>query len=211
MNTTDPFSIGGSASLAHAVEYPAAIEVPAPDPMSRWRPLVQWILAIPHLVIAATLWEVQAAIALASWLMILIRGRLPSGLADFQAMIIRYRTRITLYSGFVHAQYPPFEYAMSAAEPGGSPVRISLTPALEDRNRLTVALRLVWMIPALLYAAVVALAGVVCWIVAFFAVIVTGRWPAPLWRWVVRSQRVLIRVSAYALLLTDTYPPFRTD
>ncbi len=194
-----------------APDYPASIEVSTPEKLANWRPLVQWILAIPHLIIAGALQYAAGALSLISWVVILFTGKLPSGLANFQVMILRYNARVELYAGFLYDQYPPYDYSMSAADPGGSPVLVDVRPELENRNRLTVGLRIIWAIPAFLFVLVIAIVAVVCWFLAFFAVLFTGRWPEGLRSWVLKSLRVSIRFNAYALLLTDEYPPFSTD
>jgi hypothetical protein len=53
-------------------------------------------------------------------------------------------------------------------------------------------------------------AGVV-WFIAFFAILITGRYPEGLFRFLVGFLRWSSRVSAYTLLLTDDYPPFTLD
>ena len=172
---------------------------------------MQWILAIPHLIIAGALQYVAEAIAVISWFVILFTGRLPAGLANFQIMIIRYTTRAYVYAGFLHDEYPPFDFSTTSTDPGGTPVDVAIVPALADRNRLTVGLRLIWIIPALLFAVLIAIVGFFVWIGAFFAVLFTGRWPDGLRAWAAKYLRVSIRLQAYFTLLTDEYPPFSTD
>jgi hypothetical protein len=193
------------------MSYPATVEVTTPERLANWRPLVQWLLAIPHLVIAAALGYVANAVAVVTWFIVLFTGRLPAGLANFQVMILRYRYRTGLYAGFLFDAYPPFEYPMVTTDPGGSPTAVTVHPALENRNRLTVGLRLLWAIPAILYAMVIGLVGAVCWVIAFFAVLLTGRWPGSIRTWAMRSVRVSLRLSTYLLMLTDEYPPFSAD
>jgi hypothetical protein len=191
--------------------YPAAIAVRTPERIANWRPLVQWILAIPHLVIAYALQYVAEAIAVISWFVILFTGRLPAGLANLQIMIIRYSTRAYVYAGFLHDEYPPFDFSTTSTDPGGTPVDVAIEPSLTDRNRLTVGLRIFWIIPAALFAALIAIVAFFVWIAAFFAVLFTGRWPDGLRAWACKSLRVSIRLQAYFVLLTDEYPPFTTD
>ena len=100
---------------------------------------------------------------------------------------------------------------MTPEDPGGSPVAVNITPALEDRNRLTVGLRFFWLIPAMFYAMLIGIVGAICWFLAFFAILFTGSWPEGLRSWVMKLNRVGIRFQAYALLLTDEYPPFASD
>ena len=192
------------------MDYPATIEVQTPPRLANWRPLVQWILAIPHLIIAWALEYVTAAVAVVSWFVILFTGRLPEGLANFQIMIMRYTSRAQLYAGFLHEDYPPFDFAMSAQDSNTTPVRLDVVPALENRNRLTVGLRLIWIIPAVLYAILIAIVGMIAWFLSFFAVLFTGRWPEGLHSWVMKMVRVFTRLTAYVSLLTDEYPPFST-
>ena len=193
------------------MEYPATINVETPERMENWRPLVQWILAIPHLIIAGALGYVAGALSVITWFAILFTGKLPASLANFQIMILRYTARAQCYGGFLYTSYPPFAFEMTSDEPGGTPVSYTIRPVLTDRNRLTVGLRFFWAIPAALYAMLIGFVGGLAWFAAFFAVLFTGRWPESLREWVMKYQRVSIRFSAYAYMLTDEYPPFATD
>lgn len=193
------------------MSYPAVITVESPAKMENWRAIAQWILAIPHLIIAGALEYVSGALAVVSWFMILFTGSLPEGLANFQIMIMRYSARAQLYAGFMYSEYPPFDFTLSPYDPGGSPVKLEIVPELTNRNRLTVGLRILWAIPALLYVMVIGIVGIVCWFLALFAVLFTGRWPEGLRSWVMKLNRVSIRFNAYALMLTDEYPPYSSD
>ncbi len=51
----------------------------------------------------------------------------------------------------------------------------------------------------------------VVWIIGFFAVLITGRWPESLRAFVIGVMRSASLVSVYTYLLTDTYPPFTLD
>ena len=82
---------------------------------------------------------------------------------------------------------------------------------MENRNRLSVLLRLIFLIPAAIFLVVIQIIGAISLILGVIAVLFTGRWPAGLRRMVVGSQLVNLRVSAYRLLLTDQYPPFSLD
>ena len=191
--------------------YPANFELDHPLEMARWRPLVQWLLAVPHMVVVWALGYVSPVVGIISWFAILFTGSLPTGLANFQSMIIRYTMRTYSYAMFLRAPYPPFAFAVTPEDPGGDPVRVDLQPALEGRNRLTVGLRIIWAIPALLFAAVLGIAVCFVMIAAFFAVLFTGAWPEGMRSFVVRCMRYFVRVTAYYDLLTDEYPPFALE
>jgi hypothetical protein len=190
------------------VDYPIDASVDAPLEIANWRPLVHWLLGIPHLFLAGVLGRVGQVVAIISWFAIVFTGRLPEGLANFQYLVIRYQTRAFTYAAWLYQDYPPFTFDMTAADPGGSPVRVHLTARLEDRNRLTVGLRLFWLIPIALFSILVALGAIVVLFLSFFAVLFTGRWPEGMRRYIVGVIRLSVRVNAYGSLLVDEYPPF---
>jgi hypothetical protein len=193
------------------MNYPAAFEVETPDKMANWRPLVQWLMAIPHIVVMYVLTIVGGVVAIISWFSIVFTGKLSEGLANTQSMVLRYNLRTMAFAGFLHEEFPPFDFTTTAAEPGGTPVSVDFTPALEDRNRLTVGLRFLWVIPAWIFLAIIFLVADILWFIAFFAVLFTGSWPDGLRDFVVKALRLGVKVSAYGMLLTDEYPPFSLD
>ncbi len=191
--------------------YPADFQLDAPVEVANWRPLVHWLLVIPHTLIAGVLNQVASVLALVSWFIIVFTGALPEGIARFQCMVIRYETRIYSYVFWLRESYPVFEYEMTASDPGGDPVRVDLVPQLENRNRVTVGFRLLLVIPIAIFVAVLAIAVWLVVLVGFFAVLFTGRWPEGLRRFVVNFGRLVMRVNTYARLLVDDYPPFALE
>jgi hypothetical protein len=192
--------------------YPATFEVDRAERIAHWRPLVQWLLAIPHFAILYGLQLVARAVAVISWFAILFTGKLPEGLASLLCLYIRYNNRACAYAGFLREEYPPFVYDTVAPEPGNyPPVRTGFAPELEDRNRVTVGFRLILAIPQLIVVAVLGIAAIVVWLIALFAVLFTGRWPEALRTFIVGYMRWVTRVEAYVGLLTDKYPPFSLD
>lgn len=191
--------------------YPATFTLDAPEKVDNWRPLVQWLMAIPHFIVLYVLQIIGGLVGLISWFAIVFTGKLPPGLADFTMMMIRYQSRVQTYAGWMHAEYPPFDFTMGAVDPGGSPVRVDFEPQLENRNRLTVFFRLFVAIPAFLFAMVIGIVAYFVWIGAFFAVLFTGKWPQGLHNFALGAMRVGTRLNAYFGLLTDQYPPFATD
>jgi Domain of unknown function (DUF4389) len=191
--------------------YPATFEVERPDRIANWRPLVQWLLAIPHFLILYGLEIAARAVAVVGWFAIVFTGKLPEGLANLLCLFIRYNNRATAYAGFLREEYPPFAYDTVAPDPGDYPVLTGLAPELEDRNRVTVGFRLILVIPQLIVLAVLGIAAFVVWVIGFFAVLFTGRWPEGMRTFVVGVMRWYTRVEAYLGLLTDKYPPFSLE
>lgn len=193
------------------MNYPVTVSVDTPERIANWRPLVHWLLVIPHAIILSVLQAVRGVMGLIAWLVILFTGRMPAGLADFMVMTLRYELRTWAYVGFLTDRYPPFAFDAVGDDPGGYPVSLSVSPALEGRSRLTCFFRIILAIPALIFVAIIGLIAVICLILGFFAVLFTGRWPEGLRNFVVATLRVSNRFNAYANYLTDQYPPFSLD
>jgi hypothetical protein len=197
---------------ANGGAYPATFTFDPPERIANWRPLVHWLLAIPHLVILWALGSVSEVVAVISWFAVLFTGRLPAGLASFQALYLRYTLRTATYFGFLREEYPPFSFATTPADPGDDPrVGVELVPQLDHRNRWTVGFRLILVIPQIIVLVLLGIALVVVGVIGFFAVLFTGRWPAGLRDFALGVGRWWLRVEAYLVLLTDDYPPFTLD
>jgi hypothetical protein len=192
--------------------YPAELTVDSPPRIARWRPLVQWLLALPHLVVLYALGVLSEIVGVISWFVVLITGRLPASLAGVQAMYLRYYNRVMAYQGFLLEAYPPFSFDTDSVDPGDYQGEIvDIEPDLEDRNRLTTFFRFFLVVPHVVCLFFVGIAAFAAWIAGFFAVLVTGHWPEGIRQFVVGYMRWSLRVTAYHLLLTDEYPPFSTS
>lgn len=192
------------------MDYPATVDVETPERIARWRPLVHWLLAIPHLLLLAILSYVKDLLLFLSWLIILLLGRLPAGIASFQTMVMRYNLRVRTYVGVLHDSYPPWDFDLTSSDPGGSPLVADYSPETTHRKRLTTLIRPVMAIPALLFTILVSILASICQLLGLLGVVVMGRWPAALRSRVVKGMVVSNRFNAYAFLLTDRYPPFST-
>ena len=80
-----------------------------PRDLTRWMPLVKWLLAIPHYVVLFFL-GIGAAIAIViAWFAILFTGRYPRGLFDYVEGVMRWSNRVSAYAVLlVTDEYPPF-------------------------------------------------------------------------------------------------------
>jgi hypothetical protein len=194
------------------MNYPATFTYDGPERVANWRALVQWLLMIPHLIVLEVLQMVAGVLAFVAWFIVLFTGRLPEGIATFQAMTLRYQVRTMVPLYWWSEDYPPFAFDAQAADPGGYPhARYDVEPALENRNRLSVGLRFLYLIPHLFVLAVLWLVFFLLSIIAFFAVLFTGRWPEGMKRFCLGVLHWTMRVSAYAYLLIDDYPPFTLE
>jgi hypothetical protein len=187
--------------------YPVDLGIEAADRIARWRPLVQWILAIPLYVAVYVLRIVAQVFAVIGWFVALFTGQLPDGLGNFIAGYYRYYWRVSSYALFLRETYPPFGLAQGYGDPGGDPAWFAVRRP-EGLSRLAVLFRIILVIPQLIVLFFLGIALYVVIVVAFFAVLFTGRWPEGLRDFVVGVMRWVLRVDAWFLLLADPYPPF---
>jgi len=80
--------------------YPATFSFDPPEKVANWRPLVQWLMAIPHFIIGYVINLVMFVCVVISWFAIVITGSMPKGLADVICMAHRYQGRLIAYAGF---------------------------------------------------------------------------------------------------------------
>jgi hypothetical protein len=79
-----------------------------PEQMSRWQPLVKWLLAIPHYFVLIGLAIAAVAVMVIGFFAVLITGAYPQGLRDFLVGVYRYNLRVQAYAGLLTDEYPPF-------------------------------------------------------------------------------------------------------
>jgi Domain of unknown function (DUF4389) len=187
--------------------YPIDIDVEVPDRIARWRPLVQWILALPLFIIVYVLRIVAQLCAFVGWFVALFTGQLPEGLGNVIAGYYRYYWRALSYSSFLREKYPPLAPAMGYPDPGDDPARFEVRRG-EKLSRLAVLFRIILVIPQLIVLLFLGIALYLVMIVAFFVVLFAGRWPPGLRDFVVGANRWFLRVDAWYSLLADPYPPF---
>ncbi len=83
-----------------------------PNQLSRWLPVVKWLLAIPHYVVLIVLNIAAIVVVIVAWFAILFTGRYPRGAFDFVEGVIRWDNRVFGYAfTLVTDEYPPFRLA----------------------------------------------------------------------------------------------------
>jgi hypothetical protein len=214
--------------------YPVRVDAaPEPAVTSRWLWLVKWLLLIPHVVVLLVLWLAVLVVSVIAFFAILVTGRYPRPLFDFSVGVMRWSWRVEYYGygALGTDRYPPF----TLADVPDYPAHLTV----EYPERLSRGLVLVkWWLLAIPHYLVVsvfvggglwlssgggsdttwddswgAAGGLVSLLVLIAAVVLlfTGRYPRPLYDFVLGLDRWVWRVAVYAALLTDVYPPFRLD
>jgi hypothetical protein len=194
--------------MSLAIPYPAQLDFRGTRQIARWRPLVQWFLAIPHLFIAYALTMLRAVLTLISFFTVVFTRRIPRQLFDAIAMTFRYEWRAVSYALFLREEYPPFDFEPAAADDGVDPHTLVTIAYPEQMSRWQPLVKWLLAFPHYLVLAALGIASMFVVIAGFFAVLFTGEYPQALRDFLVGVYRYSVRVQAYAGLLTDQYPPF---
>lgn len=193
--------------MSREMEYPARLSFEGPHEVANWRPLVNWLLAIPQLLIVGVLRSLRQLLLLFAFFTVLFTRRIPEQLHDVIVMTLRYRWRVTSYVLWMRESYPPFEFAPASRDTGTDPAFVEIDRT-EELNRWLPLVKWLLAIPHYVVLAFVFLGAIFVGIAAFFAVLFTGRYPEGMRRYLVGTNRWALRVLAYVAFLRDEYPPF---
>jgi hypothetical protein len=210
--------------------YPVRLDAELDQPLSRWLWLFKWLLALPHYVVLVVLWMIFAVLSVLAFFAILVTGRYPRAIFDFNLGVLRWSWRVAYYAyGTLGTdRYPPFSLG---AEPD-YPARLEIEyPAHLSRGLVLVKW---WLLAIPHYLLVCLFVGGGAWfgwradhnwswgwgggglvgiltMVAGVILLITGQYPGAVFDVVLGLQRWVFRVAGYACLMTDEYPPFRLD
>ena len=211
------------AMQATAPHYPARLEVDYAEQHDRVSTLLRIFMAIPIAIVYAVLTSgtgqtvvrdsgevvhtssggIAGGLFFATLLMILFRRRYPRWWFDFARELARFSARIGAYVALLRDDYP------STVDEQAVHLEIDYPDAERDLNRWLPLVKWLLAIPHYLVLAVLSLGAIVAVVIAWFAILFTGRYPRGLFDFVVGVGRWWLRVQAYAfLLVTDRYPPF---
>jgi hypothetical protein len=106
-----------------AGDYPVDLEIDGPAPQARWKTLLRIILVIPAYVLAYIFQYLGLIVSVLMWIVAVIMGRVPRGLRDFSAYLLRYQLQTFAYLFLLTDRYP----ALSTPDPKG-PVEVVPPP-----------------------------------------------------------------------------------
>ena len=213
-----------TATVTAAGEYPARLDIDYPEKLDRLSTAFRLIWIIPILVILTLLTGngdssfvtetgqevmrssggITGGLFVATMLMIAIRRKYPRWWFDFTKELTRFGTRVCAYLVLLTDRYPATDEQQSVH------VELDYPDAGTDLNRWLPLVKWFLAIPHYIVLAVLAVGAVGAAVIAWFAILLTGRYPRVLFDYVVGVGRWALRVQAYAFfLVTDEYPPFR--
>jgi hypothetical protein len=203
--------------------YAARLEIDYPERLDRVTTFFRLIWIIPIVIILSLLTAtgnetvvtqagervvrssggISAGLWLATLLMIVFRFRYPRWWFDFARELTRFGYRVGTYLALLTDRYP------STVEEQSVHLEVDYPDVDRDLNRWMPLVKWLLAIPHYIVIVALWLAAIVAVVVAWFAILFTGRYPRPLFDFVVGVGRWTLRVAAYAfLLVTDQYPPF---
>jgi Domain of unknown function (DUF4389) len=208
-----------AAQVAEA--YPVQFSVAYPDgPLNRLTTFFRLFVAIPILWVFATVaggtttYTVDdmryvvagtgGTLVFGPLLMILFRQKYPRWWFDWNLELQRFSSRVSAFLLLLRDEYPSTDDQQA--------VRLDFPypDVPRDLNRWLPLVKWLLALPHYLVLALLGVAVVVAVVVAWFAILVTGRYPRGLFDFVVGAMRWGLRVAGYAVfLVTDRYPPFR--
>jgi hypothetical protein len=139
-------------------------------------------------------------------LMILFRQKYPRWWFDWNLNLNRFLFRVSAYLGLLRDEYPSTDEEQSVH------LDVVYPDVKTELNRWLPLVKWFLVIPHIVVLCFVDIAAYVCVIIAWFAILFTGRYPRPLFDFVVGVIRWQARVVWYAVLFaTDKYPPFSIE
>jgi hypothetical protein len=218
MSTTTPLP----PSPFGPAPYPATLKVDYPDrKLNRLTSFFRIFVAIPILIVAGLIiyagvswpeartagwhfsYQTGAFVFLPTLLMLLFRKKYPKWWFDWNLALMRFGTRLNAYIFLLRDEYP------STDEEQAIHLDLQYPDAQTQLMRGMPLVKWFLAIPHYVVLIFLGVAAFICLVIAWFAILFTGRYPRSLFDFIVGYFRWEIRVAAYMLLLvTDRYPPF---
>jgi hypothetical protein len=188
--------------------YPISFEADAAlEGRNRLTTFFRYIVDIPWLIVAGLYGFAAFIAAFIAWFAIVFTGRYPEGLYNFNAGFLRMSSRANGFAYLLTDEYPPF----NGDEAPAYPIRVGVPPPLDTYDRLKTGLRFIFGIPVYLLGFVQSLILGVCVIIAWFAILFTGRLSEGLFNPMRSASAYLARAGGYWLLMTEDWPPFSME
>lgn len=208
---------------AKSKSYPVSLDIDYPQKLDRATTFFRLLLSIPIILILSlltmagtesftqqasdemvmTTGGIVAGLFVATLLMILFRQRYPRWWFDFNLELNRFSMRIAAYVFLLTDKYP------STVDTQSVHLEIAYPDVEKDLNRWLPLVKWLLAIPHYFVLFILTIAVVFVTIVAWFAILFTGRYPRDMFDFVIGVFRWNFRVTAYAFLLTtDQYPSF---
>jgi hypothetical protein len=183
--------------------YPITFEADYEREPGRLSTFFRYFLLIPWIIVGYIYGIAVIVTYIISWFAILITGRYPEGLYNFNSGVLRYGTRVNSYGGLLTDKFPPFGLSPDPTYP----VRLQIAPRPEKHSRLKAFFRFVLAIPLFFVAYAIGALHFGAVVASWLTIVFRGYQPAGAHNALVFTTAWQARVGGYLGLLTDVYPP----
>jgi len=199
-------------AVTSSAPYAARLTVDYPERLNRLTTFFRmiWILPVAFVLSLVSVTgdgarsggAVLGGLWVAIALMIAVRMLYPRWWFDFARELTRFGARVGAYFALLTDRFP------STVDEQSVHLEIDYPDVQRDLNRWLPLVKWILAIPHYVVLVFLMIGAIVAIVIAWFAILITGRYPRPLFDYVVGVGRWSLRVDAYALLLvTDRYPP----
>lgn len=188
--------------------YPVSFEADyAAEGRNRLTTFFRYFVAIPWLIVAY-LYGIGASIVVTlAWFAMVFTGRYPQQLYDFNLGYLRFIARANGFVYLLTDEYPPF----GGADEPTYPIRMGFAEPLDKYSRAKAFFRYIIGIPVMILALVQAVILMVVTLIAWFAILFTGKHPEGMFNPARSAAAYLNRANAYFFLVTEDWPPFSLE
>jgi hypothetical protein len=183
--------------------YPIAYEADFNPNPNRWTTFFRLILAIPWLIVAYVYLIAALFTHLFAWVAVVILGRYPQWLYEFNSGIVRYLVRFYAWAYLQTDAWPPF----GLAEDTSHPIRVKIAPAAARQSRLKAFFRIILILPMLIISYAINYLHLWAAVIAWVTIVFRGYLPEGMNNALTFVNSFYARVFGYYALLTDDYPP----
>jgi hypothetical protein len=191
--------------VAYPHGFPLRLDVARQRRYARWRPLVKWLLAMPHAVALIFVGLAMLLAYLPSVAVVLVTGRYPLNVFRFMTGGVRWFMQVIAYLYLLTDAYPPF----SLRDNQTYTVRFDLDYPPGGRvARWRPLAAWLLVIPQILALSLVYISVYLMVLLGLFSILFTRTFPPGVFDFIVQALRFHARVGAYALFMTERYPTF---
>jgi Domain of unknown function (DUF4389) len=183
--------------------YPVSYEADFQSEQNRATTFFRIILAIPWIIVALVYYIVATFSHLFAWVAVVILGRYPEGLYNFNCGLVRFFIRTSAWVYLQTDEWPPFGFS----DDPNYPIRVNFAPRAEHQSRLKAFFRIILALPMLIVSYAVNYAHEWIAIIAWLTIVFRGYLPEQMNTAMTFCNSFYARVYGYLALLTDDYPP----
>lgn len=183
--------------------YPISYEADFNPTPNRWTTFFRIILAIPWLIVAYVYLILVVFTHLFAWIAVVILGRYPQWLYNFNSGVVRYLVRFYAWAYLQTDVWPPF----GIADDPSYPIRVNIAPAAARQSRLKAFFRIILVLPMLIVSYAINYIHLGAALVAWLTIVFRGYLPEGVNSMFTFVNSFYARVFGYFALLTDDYPP----